>query len=452
MYLYKSKSDLAGGDWWESRQQKLFDDITDNKISKELKSIINGLTELDDKFKKANISVIVAYVYEFKNYIKTTKDHVLRKDINTYIDTVLNKHVEALNDIDYVYNDIINNIPGQFKAEFSTLCNNFRKIFVGYCNITYDLMMIVGKYFETNRDFINLMKVCRSYNDIVSAYHFNPISDTSLFENMQTQVFYNKEDLRKNKSNMFDYRINYHIKPSKRRIGSLNKYKESLKKYETDTFMKRIINVVYSLGLHPFYLNGYSFGNIVFDSECESDIDLFDKPSALFAKLKPIYSFPLRLHIIVDEDCNVFGFCEEPEVYGNIAQKNDFICHYGIFKLMRSDKIDIGFYPVYALFTSLYRTYVEDANTIIEYGTNYKKDKSSPIIQVPIICMNRPNAYINNIKFNCKIDHNIKPLCGNLLEYTDLFDKKYLTPRNDALIKVKRYIIIDMKQNFYNFE
>ena len=53
--------------------------------------------------------------------------------------------------------------------------------------------MIVGKYFESNRDFINVMKVAERYHDLVRMYHFNPIQDYSLFNNMQTQHLYEPE-------------------------------------------------------------------------------------------------------------------------------------------------------------------------------------------------------------------------------------------------------------------
>ena len=53
-----------------------------------------------------------------------------------------------------------------------------------------DSMMIVGKYFETNNDFINMMKVTKKYHDLVKMYHFNPIDECELFENMETQHFY----------------------------------------------------------------------------------------------------------------------------------------------------------------------------------------------------------------------------------------------------------------------
>lgn len=148
------------------------------------------------------------------------------------------------------------------------------------------------------------MKVCRTYNDIVSGYHFNPISDMSLFDNIETQVSYNEDDLYKKKDNIYDYRINFHNKSSER-------YNEALKKYESDTFMKRIINIIYSIGLHPFYISSYSFGNVVFDSNLDSA--LLDKLNNLFKKLKSKYAFPLRLHIIVSENHDVLVLVKKLE-------------------------------------------------------------------------------------------------------------------------------------------
>ena len=66
-------------------------------------------------------------------------------------------------------------------------------------------MMIIGKYFESNNDFINVMKVSKKYHDLTQMYHFNPISDYSLFENMETQYFYTDYDVMKKKKGMEKY-------------------------------------------------------------------------------------------------------------------------------------------------------------------------------------------------------------------------------------------------------
>ena len=50
--------------------------------------------------------------------------------------------------------------------------------------ITIDIMMIIGKYFETNIDYIHVMKLCKRYEQLTQMYHFNPISDCSIFSNI----------------------------------------------------------------------------------------------------------------------------------------------------------------------------------------------------------------------------------------------------------------------------
>jgi len=52
--------------------------------------------------------------------------------------------------------------------------------------LTIDFIMIIGKYLESNKDYINIMKVCKKYKELVLMYKFNPINDISLFENFQT--------------------------------------------------------------------------------------------------------------------------------------------------------------------------------------------------------------------------------------------------------------------------
>ena len=66
-------------------------------------------------------------------------------------------------------------------------------------------MIIIGKYFESNKDFNNAMKVNKKYEQLVLMYKFNPISDISLFENIQTQHFYNKQDVNNKKDGLYQY-------------------------------------------------------------------------------------------------------------------------------------------------------------------------------------------------------------------------------------------------------
>ena len=65
--------------------------------------------------------------------------------------------------------------------------------------------MIVGKYLMEECDYINLVKVCKKYKELLLMYKFNPISNCDLFPNIQTQHFYSYADIFYRKRNMFRY-------------------------------------------------------------------------------------------------------------------------------------------------------------------------------------------------------------------------------------------------------
>ena len=50
------------------------------------------------------------------------------------------------------------------------------------------------KYFNSNIDFINVMKVSKKNNRLTLMYHFNPIEDCSLFKNMETQHLFKQRE------------------------------------------------------------------------------------------------------------------------------------------------------------------------------------------------------------------------------------------------------------------
>ena len=56
--------------------------------------------------------------------------------------------------------------------------------------ITIDAIMIIGKYFASNGDYIYIMKASKRYQQLIKMYHFNPISDCSLFKNIEIQYLY----------------------------------------------------------------------------------------------------------------------------------------------------------------------------------------------------------------------------------------------------------------------
>lgn len=71
--------------------------------------------------------------------------------------------------------------------------------------LSVDYIMIIGKYFKSNNDFINLIKVNSKFKNLNKMYFFNPISDCSMFKNIQTQHFYKYEDIFYRNRNMYQY-------------------------------------------------------------------------------------------------------------------------------------------------------------------------------------------------------------------------------------------------------
>ena len=164
--------------------------------------------------------------------------------------------------------------------------------------ITIDAMMIVGKYFETNDDYINVMKVCKKYHDLVRMYHFNPISECELFENMETQHLYGPED--KKTPGMHQYVYWYH--PDKELeenevIKPINAY-------------KYVVNNIPKLE----EWSGKKYSSVLYDS----DID--GKDSSIFRN--KIMNHNQLYFIAIDSNDNVFGHYH-PGVIDKIGSNND---------------------------------------------------------------------------------------------------------------------------------
>ena len=172
--------------------------------------------------------------------------------------------------------------------------------------ITIDAMMIIGKYFETNDDYINVMKVCKKYHDLVSMYHFNPINECELFENMQTQHLYGPED--KKTPGMHQYVYWYH--PDKELeenevIKPINAY-------------KYVVNNIPKLE----EWSGKKYSSVLYDS----DID--GKDSSIFRN--KILNHNQLYFIAIDSNDNVFGHYH-PGVIDKIG--NDICANIFIFTL-----------------------------------------------------------------------------------------------------------------------
>ena len=143
--------------------------------------------------------------------------------------------------------------------------------------ITVEVMMIIGKYFQSNNDFINIMKVSKKYRDLSQKYHYNPIGDPSLFNKIKIQHFYKGED------------IPYKIK-------TLRKYKYWFPISTTDDlYEKYITNNINKLE----EWSGKKYSKVIYDTDInEKDNDTF---------IHCIENHKQLYFIVIDDKNNVFG-------------------------------------------------------------------------------------------------------------------------------------------------
>ena len=66
-------------------------------------------------------------------------------------------------------------------------------------------MMIICKYMESPKDYINVVRLNKKFKELIEMYLFNPISDWKMFRNMQTQHFYKKSDFDHVNPGMYRY-------------------------------------------------------------------------------------------------------------------------------------------------------------------------------------------------------------------------------------------------------
>ena len=72
-------------------------------------------------------------------------------------------------------------------------------------------MSIIGKYFESPLDFVNVVKANKKFQYLTTYYKFNPISDYELFERMQTQVIYKEADMTNLYPDAYKYVIQHNV-------------------------------------------------------------------------------------------------------------------------------------------------------------------------------------------------------------------------------------------------
>ena len=85
-----------------------------------------------------------------------------------------------------------------------------------------DVMLTIGRYFHSSRDFIELMKVSKKFKKMVKKYEYNPISDTRLFRNIDIQHFYSPEEVKFKLRTVTQYIHWYEVKPEQTKYSRRN--------------------------------------------------------------------------------------------------------------------------------------------------------------------------------------------------------------------------------------
>ena len=153
-------------------------------------------------------------------------------------------------------------------------------------------MMIIGKYFDNNNDFINIMKLCKKYQQLTSMYHYNPISECELFGNIETQFFYKEQDRNNKKGNLNSYIYFYNIDNQMRRSLEAN---ESIKDYYYHKMDNHILMNIHKLE----EWSGHSYDKVVYDSDIDGkEVEVFRSR---------VVNHQHLYFIVIDSDNNVFG-------------------------------------------------------------------------------------------------------------------------------------------------
>ena len=66
--------------------------------------------------------------------------------------------------------------------------------------LTIQNIKIIGEYFQTTQDFINIMMTCKKFRGLTELYESNPIQNCTLFPNITTQIFYDTLDIYQHKN------------------------------------------------------------------------------------------------------------------------------------------------------------------------------------------------------------------------------------------------------------
>lgn len=139
------------------------------------------------------------WLRHFYTALKSSPDnvkHIVNNIQSRKFEAVKPKYVQMMKD-EKDYREEMNE---EFKEKygydlsFQPVCGDV----FGYCkdkwSIQADYMLIVGKYLETPKDYVNVTRVSKQYQNFIEMFRYNPIGNTDLFPNAQTIHFYQENE------------------------------------------------------------------------------------------------------------------------------------------------------------------------------------------------------------------------------------------------------------------
>lgn len=116
--------------------------------------------------------------------------------------------------------------------------------------LTIQNIKIIGEYFQTSQDFINIMMTCKKFRGLTELYESNPIQNCTLFPNITTQIFYDTLDIyqHKNSYGLLPNKKKYIYKGLTSHTNSLEfKYRKGIEctniEYDQFDFLKYGLNI-----------------------------------------------------------------------------------------------------------------------------------------------------------------------------------------------------------------
>lgn len=291
--------------------------------------------------------------------------------------------------------------------------------------LSIDFIMIISKYFITNKDFINIIKVCKKYKELLELFKFNPISNPILFSNIQTQYFYNNQDFIYALPNM--YRYIYFGEFNKYQI---NKIKEiNIKKqYKYNKYDDKLLikDKLISKDIRQSICN-----KILFNSNFKIENKIFDLNNDLklnFNLLNDNY----YLEIFQDNDNNTFSIIRYYKTFNDIKNLT-------FIKILYINKNNI--IKEFISNNNLnYKLINEKDKTIIYFYENNNK------IEINTTFNNRKHKEKEFIEYFL----NIKDINQLKIFFEEKEFKKDYKDGNE-LILLKNYTIYKLKPNFNDF-